>query len=67
MLDIVERYIWFFLKHYLPMRVRYAYQQPHFVLLGKNETAKDISIALKFLDVEITRDYAERLKFEFDH
>ena len=49
------------------MRVRYAYQQPHFVLLGKNETAKDISIALKFLDVETTRDYAERLKFEFDH
>ena len=29
--------------------------------------AKDRSIALKFGDVETTRDYAERLKFGFDN
>ena len=46
---------------------RYACYQPHFFLLGKNETAKDINIALKYGYVEITIDYAERLKFEFDH
>ena len=33
----------------------------------KNVTAKDRNVALKFGDIETTRDYAERLKFEFDN
>ena len=33
----------------------------------KNDTAKDRNIALKFGDVQITRDYAEILLFEFDN
>ena len=38
-----------------------------FVSSRENETAKDRKIALKFWDVETTRDYAEILKFEFDN
>ena len=46
---------------------RYAYHQPNFLLLGKNETEKYRNIDPKFVDVEKTRDYAEILKFEFDN
>ena len=31
---------------------RYEYHQPHFLLLGKNETEKDKDIALKYGDEE---------------
>ena len=40
---------------------RYSHHQPHFVLLRKNETEKDRNIALKFGDVQTTRNYAEIL------
>ena len=33
----------------------------------KNETGKDRDIALKFGDVEPTKDYAERMNFESDN
>ena len=45
----------------------YAYHQPHFFLLGKIEKENDRKIALKYGDVETTRNYAERLKFKFDN
>ena len=68
MLDIFERYTWYFFEeHYVPIMERYTYHQPHFIILGKNYTTKDRNIALKFGDVETTRDYAEILKFEFDN
>ena len=67
-LDIVERDTWYcFEENYLTIMERHDYHQPHFVLLGKNETSTDINIDLKFGDVETARDYAERLKFEFDN
>ena len=40
------------------MMERYAYHQPHFYLIGKNETVKEINIDLKFGDAETTIDYA---------
>ena len=40
-----------------------AYHQPHLVLLGKNETARDRNIALKVEDIETTINNAEILKF----
>ena len=68
MLAVVERENWYYFEdHELPRTGRYAYHQPHFFLLGKNETTNDRNIALKFGDVEKTRDYAEILKFEFEN
>ena len=67
MIDIVERDTWIFKEHFLPMMERYAYHQSHFVLIIKNETEKDRNIAINYGDVETTRYYAERLKFEFDN
>ena len=47
------------------MLEKYAYHRAHFVLLGKFETGALRKIALQPGDAETTRDYAERLTFEF--
>ena len=57
----------FMLLHYLPMLDKYAYHRHHVILLGKYETAEDRKKALRPGDVETTRDYAERLSFEFNN
>ena len=48
------------------MMEMYAYYEHNLVPLGKNDTAKDRKVALKFGDVERTRDYTEILNFKFD-
>jgi hypothetical protein len=55
----------FFNDHYLPLLEKYAYHRAHFVLLGKYETGALRKSALTPGDAETTRDYAERLTFEF--
>jgi hypothetical protein len=55
----------FFKEHYLPMLEKYAYHRAHFVLLGKYECGALRKSALEPGDAETTRDYAERLSFEF--
>jgi hypothetical protein len=55
----------FFKDHYLPLLEKYAYHRAHFVLLGKYETGASRKSALTPGDAETTRDYAERLSFEF--
>jgi hypothetical protein len=55
----------FFTDHYLPLLEKYAYHRAHFVLLGKFETGALRKLALGPGDAETTRDYAERLTFEF--
>ena len=42
-----------------------AYHRAHFVLLGKYKMVALQKLALMPGDVETTRDYAERLSFEF--
>ena len=55
-LELLIETLSIFEEHYLLMMERYAYHNPHFVILGKNETAKDKNTALKFGDIETTRD-----------
>ncbi len=55
----------FFKEHYLPMLEKYAYHRAHFVLLGKYECGALRKSAVEPGDAETTRDYAERLSFEF--
>ena len=47
-LDIVERDTWYFFEeNYLTIMERHDYHQPHFVLLGKNETSTDMQCISK--------------------
>ena len=67
-LDIVDRDTWYFFEnHYLPIMDRYAYHQIPFFLLGKMKRQSTEILLSNFGDIETTRDYAERLKFEFDN
>ena len=65
-LTLLKRRVAVFLnEYYLPLLEKYAYHRAHFVLLGKYETGALRKLALKPGDAETTRDYAERLCFEF--
>ena len=55
----------FMKDHYLPQLQKYKYHLPHIIMLGKYQTGKDRKAALQPGDIDTTRDYAERLQFEF--
>jgi hypothetical protein len=66
-LKMLKRPLSVFLKEfYLEQLEKYAYHRPHFMLLGKHETGLDRKNALRPGDIDTTRDYAERLAFEFN-
>ena len=46
---------------------KYAYHLPHVILLGKREATIHRKLSLKPVDIETTRDYAERLSFDFNY
>ena len=46
---------------------KYAYHLPHVILLGKKEATLHRKLSLKPGDIETTRDYSDRLSFDFKH
>ena len=67
MILMKKSFLDFYDNFYIPMLNKYAYHLPHVILLGKNECSKIRKDSLKVGDIETTRDYAERLSFDFDN